>query len=321
MRANTKSNHPLQSFEWGQFRQKSGVKVIREKNYQITIHAIPHTSFNIGYFPKGEMPNKETVSELRRIGKENSCVFIQLEPNTITSLTRKSEIIKLGLAPAAHPLFTKYTFILDLTKSEEDLLKNMHSKTRYNIRVATKHGIEIIEDNSNEAFEQYLKLTKETTQRQGFFAHTENYHRLMWETLRQAQGKLSRDRLTAHLFLAKYKDEVLAAWILFVFKDTLYYPYGASSSKYRETMASNLMMWEVIKFGKKLGLKNFDMWGALGPNPDEKDSWYGFHKFKQGYGAQIVEFIGSYDLVINKPLYQLYKIADKLRWIFLRLAK
>ena len=84
-------------------------------------------------------------------------------------------------------------------------------------------------------------------------------------------------------------------------------------------MASNLMMWEVIKFGKKLGLKKFDMWGALEPNPDTNDPWYGFHKFKQGYGAEHIEFIGSYDLVINPLLYQIYKVTDKLRWFILKI--
>lgn len=193
----------------------------------------------------------------------------------------------------------------------------MHSKTRYNIKIAEKHGVKIVQDSSDEAFKEYLKLTRETTKRQGFFAHSEKYHKLMWETLKtNADGKLS-----AHLFLAKYKNEVLVAWILFIFKDTLYYPYGASSSKFRETMASNLMMWEAIKFGKKLGLKKFDMWGSLGPEPSVKDPWYGFHRFKEGYGPKLVEFVGSYDLVINKPIYKLYKIADKIRWTLLKFSR
>lgn len=86
-------------------------------------------------------------------------------------------------------------------------------------------------------------------------------------------------------------------------------------------MASNLIMWEAIKFGKKLNLKYFDMWGALNNPPDEKDPWYGFHKFKEGYGAIHTEFVGSYDLIINPLMYQLYKVADKVRWGLLRIKK
>ena len=344
-------NHPLQSFEWGQFREKTGIKVIRNDNFQLTIHKIPRTPWNIGYLPKGNLPDEKLIEELKNIGKENKCIFIQLEPN-VPALTsevadsprealakrgwtpRRWTLENLGLRHSFHPLFTKYTFVLDLTKSEDELLKGMHPKTRYNIKVAQKHGVKVLEDNSDKAFETYLKLTSETTKRQKFYAHTQNYHKLMWQELGiknqelRIKNKKNHDskfllhdsnRLTAHLLLAKYKNEVLVDWVLFTFKDTLYYPYGASSDQHRETMASNLIMWEAIKFGKKLGLKKFDMWGALGPNPDPNDPWYGFHRFKQGYGAELVEFIGSYDLIINPILYKMYKAGDKLRWFLLRL--
>ena len=324
------STHPLQSFEWGSFREKTGIRVTRINGVQMTVHRIPHTGFAIGYVPKGPLPTKTMISDLKKIGIQEKCIFIQLEPNVITSENVRLGIKNLGLVPASRPLFTKYTFILDLTKSEQELLSGMHSKTRYNIRVALKHGVQIVQDESEETFETYLKLTEETTKRQGFYAHTQKYHRLMWETLRNKKSKinsalqnqnLDTDKLTSHLFLAKLKDQVLAAWILFVYKDTLYYPYGSSSSLNREAMASNLMMWEAIKFGKKLGLKKFDMWGALSNNPDKNDSWYGFHRFKQGYGPEHVEFVGSFDLVINPILYAIYKILDKIRWAFLRIKR
>ena len=321
-------NHPLQTYEWGEFREQTGVKTIRRgsfdadkliSGFQLTIHKIPKTSFTIGYLPKGEEPTPEILDKLYKIGKQENCIFIQLEPNIIKSQTEyKIQNTKYKIQKSAHPLFTKFTFILDLTKSEEELLKAMHPKARYNIKVAQKHNVIVEEDNSDEAFEAYLKLTKETTNRQGFFAHTEKYHRQQWATL---SHKIEENQLSSHLFVAKYNGKILTAWILFVFKDTLYYPYGASSSENREVMSSNLVMWEAIKFGKKLGLKKFDMWGALGENPDKKDSWYGFHNFKQRYGPDHVEFVGSYDLVINPIMYQLYKGADKLRWFLLKIKK
>ncbi len=339
---NKYANHPLQAFEWGEFRKKTGIKVVRGlpagkagKDFQLTIHKIPHIPWTIGYLPKGNLPDEKLIEELKKIGKDNNCIFIQLEPNirkdtkilSEKDIKKKSPNILISqypnIRPSFHPLFTKYTFVLNLTKSEDELLEAMHPKTRYNIKVAQKHGVKIIEDNSDKAFEAYLKLTSETSKRQKFYAHTQGYHKLMWQALKIQNSKfriqnLDKNKLTAHLLVAKYKKETLVAWILFTFKDTLYYPYGASSDKHREAMASNLMMWETIKFGKKLGLKKFDMWGALGPNPDPKDPWYGFHRFKQGYGGELVEFVGSYDLVINPPLYNLYKVADKIRWAILR---
>jgi lipid II:glycine glycyltransferase (peptidoglycan interpeptide bridge formation enzyme) len=321
-------HHPLQSYEWGSFREKTHTKVIRKgffendklfSAFQLTIHKIPHTPFTIGYLPKGSVPDKTLLEELMRIGKQENCIFIQLEPNLEKNQSSDFNFSDFSLVPSFHPLFTKFTYILDLTTSEDQLLKNMHQKTRYNIRVAQKHGVEIIEDNSDKGFEHFWKLTEETTNRQNFFAHSKNYHKLQWETLNISKQK--NNDLTSHIFLAKYKDQVLTAWIVFVFQDMLYYPYGSSSSLYRETMSSNLMMWEVIRFGKSKGLKQFDMWGALSDTPDSKDPWYGFHRFKQGYGARHVEFIGSYDLIINPLLYQFYKVADKTRWALLKLRK
>ena len=359
------AHHPLQSLEWAEFRKKTGVKVVRGTNFQLTIHKIPNLSWTIGYLPKGPMPDKKMIEELEKIGKKEKCIFIQIEPNvraltseepsSVTSevaewTPRRWKSEKLYLKPSFHPLFTRYTFILDLTKSEQELLAGMHPKTRYNIKLAQRHGVKVVEDNSDKAFETYLKLLQETTKRQKFYAHDEKYHGLMWQTLRVKNSKLEYrnskqiqntndkkfksfehynldhskivsdlDRLTAHLLTAKYRGETLVAWVLFTFKDTLYYPYGASSSLHKETMASNLMMWEAINFGKKLGLKRFDMWGSLGPDPDKNDPWYGFHRFKQGYGGELIELLGSFDLVINPLLYHLYKIADKLRWSILKL--
>ncbi len=330
---NKATSHPLQSYEWGQFREKTNVKVIRRgifekeklvSGFQLTIHKIPRTNFTIGYLPKGTLPTKEIIDELRDIGKEERCIFIQLEPNVIKSINGSTtkdgnwNYAKLGLKEAAHPLFTKYTFILDLTKSEEDLLKDMHAKSRYNIKVAQKHGVQVTEDNSDKAFKAYWRLTEETTKRQKFYAHTKQYHKFQWETF---SHKMTTDALSSHIFTATYEGKVLTTLLFFVYHDTLYYPYGASSNDHRNVMHSNLAMWEGIRFGQKLGLKKFDMWGAMGPNADQKDPWFGFHNFKQKFGPDHIEFLGSYDLVINPLLYQSYKLADKLRWMILKLKK
>lgn len=290
--------HPLQSAAWGDFRKAMGIDVVCLQDWQLTFHSIPHTPWTIGYFPKGPKPTKDMIDKLLTLGREKNAIFIQLEPNVSD--------INVPLRLSHHPLFTKYTFVLDLTKSEDDLMASMHPKTRYNIRVAQKHGVVVKEDASSEAFAAYLQLTEETTSRQRFFAHNKKYHQTMWKTLRKAG--------IAHLFTASYKGEILSAWIVFVFEDTIYYPYGASSRNHREVMAPTLLLWEITKWAKKEGLKKFDLWGALGPNPDENDPWYGFHRFKQGFNPKLVEFIGSYDLVINTPLYTLYRIADTIRW-------
>jgi lipid II:glycine glycyltransferase (peptidoglycan interpeptide bridge formation enzyme) len=207
--------------------------------------------------------------------------------------------------------FYPHSFVIDLTLSEEELLSRLQSKTRYNIRLANRHGVTVSRETHDSGFEIYLKLLMSTTQRQGFYLHSETYHRQLWQQLKNTG--------TVDILLASYQGEVLAAFMLFKNKDRLFYPYGASLDKKREVMAPNLLMWEAIKYGQSLGLKSFDTWGCLGPEAKESENGFGFHRFKQGYGGQLVQFVGTYDLVINPQFYKVYNLIDKYRWKLLRL--
>src|SRR5579883_3192412 len=124
------ATHPLQSYEWGEFRKKTGITVVRRaffeegkytNAYQMTVHKIPHLPWAIGYIPKGEKPTLSLIEDLKIIGKKFNCIFIQLEPNTILSSIVKDDMKHLDLQLAAHPLFTHFTFQLNLKQSEEVL--------------------------------------------------------------------------------------------------------------------------------------------------------------------------------------------------------
>lgn len=306
------ANHPLQSWAWGEFRNAMGIDVVRTAQGQFTFHRIPHTPWTIGYFPKGPTPSQRAIAELRTIGRSKHAIFIQIEPNVLAN----SQFPVLNaplLIPSHRPLFTTYTYCMDLTKTEEELLAAMHPKTRYNIRVAKRHGVVVKEDNSPKAFAAYLRLNQETTARQGFFAHTNLYHTTMWRILHKAH--------IAHLFTATYKNTILSTWIIFSWKNTIYYPYGASSRDHKNVMAPTIMLWDIARWAKKKGYAVFDLWGCLGPDPNPKDPWIGFHRFKQGFHPKLVEFVGSYDLIIHPALYRIYTIVDHIRWFLLRIKR
>lgn len=292
--------HPLQTKEWAEFRKEWGNEIIETKYGIITAHKIPLIPYKIGIFEKGPVPTIKMLSDLKEIGLKNNLIFIKLEPNVEKDQTL-IDLLSQNTVPGK-TLFTPTTFWIDLAPSEDDILKSFSSKTRYNIRLAQKHGVEVKIDNSDETFEKYLELTSETNKRQGFYSHTPKYHKLMWKHLK---GKI------ANLLTATYKNEIISTWILFSSDDFLFYPYGASTDKYKEVMANNLMMWEAIKFGKRKGLKTFDLWG--------REEGKGFTKFKEGYNPKVVEFLGSWDLVINKPFYYIYRFSERIRWILLRL--
>lgn len=319
-------SHPLQSYAWGEFRQKTGVDVERVgifegqkmiSAFQVTFHPIPRVSYTAGYLPKGLMPDEAMLAAIRDIGKRHKALFVKLEPNVAASLNNPSAHASISQFLLSHdcvpgrPMFTKYTFILDLKPSEEELLANMRPKTRYNIGVAGKKGVTVVEDTTEAGLSDYLRLLSETTKRQKFYAHDQEYFRKMWEAL-SGSGMM-------HIFKAMYQGKALVVWIVFVFNNKLYYPYGASSRDNREVMASNLMMWEVIRYGKQEKCTSFDMWGSLGPDPNPKDPFFGFHKFKEGYGGTLTEYLGTYDYVIDYRYYKLFRVIENWRWKLLKL--
>lgn len=307
---NTVANHPLQTWEWGEARKEMGVEVIRvgefsetrlKAVYQLTLHKIPFTNWKTGYLPRSVFPSKDVLDFLDNYCQKNNIISIKLEPY-VEQLPRSARDERL--VKSTNSIFPEWTQIIDLTQSEEQLLKDMKPKTRYNLRLAEKKGVIVKEESNAHGFKIFLKLYFETTKRQNYYGHNEAYHRVVWNNLKKH---------ISHLIIAYYQNIPLAVYELFYFKDRLYYVYGGSSEEYRNLMAAQLIMWKTIKLGKELGAKYLDMWGSLGPDYGSAHPWAGFTRFKEGYGGKFVKLAGSYDLVVNKPLYELFNLAYQIR--------
>jgi len=201
--------------------------------------------------------------------------------------------------------FAKQTILLDISHNEKTLLMNMKSKTRYNIRYAKRKGIVVKEESNSQGLANFLKLQKQTASRQDFLIHRNQYYKELWKVL-APEGK-------AHILTAYYKEDSdpLSSFMLFTHKNTLYYPYGGTSSKHRDRQHSSRLMWESILFGKRKGCTLFDMWGAT---DNRNDPWWGFTRFKLGFGGTLVEFINSYDFVLNPAVYKTFNTAYNLFW-------
>jgi len=318
--------HPIQTWEWGDFQQTQGHKVYHLgafegetmiSGFTTSFHKIPRTNYSIGTVLRGPTLNQETIETVKKLAKDENAIFVKFEPDNIYKTYSKSGESKIvselpnykNLILSPKNAFYPHSYIIDLSISEDELLAEMHPKTRYNIRIANRYNVKTFEKTDDQGFEIYLKLIFDTTRRQGFYLHTEKYHQDLWKILKPT-GMI-------HLVFAQYQDIILASFMFFKIKDRFFYPYGGSVDTFKEVMAPTLLMWESIKLGKSLGSKSFDMWGSLGPNAKESEQGYGFHRFKQGYGGQLVEFVGTYDLVINQNLYKIYNYIDKIRWQFL----
>ena len=311
------AGHVMQSWQWGEFRTETGNRVIRiieeagsqTSVFTLTVHLIPRMKYSIGYMPKSAWPSENVLKFLYETAVRENIVFIKIEPD-IEKEKFTLKKTKLKIVKSNKDIFARSTFVIDLSKPEDELFRSLSQKTRYNVRLAQKNAVEIV---VNDDIKGFVKLQKITAKRNGFYLHPDNYYE-------KAYSLLNRQNM-AKIISAKYKGKLLTSWVIFRFNDTWYYPYGGSSLEHRNLMHSNLVAWEAIKLAKKEGGKYFDMWGALGKNPNEKDPWYGFHRFKAGYGGRLIEYPGAYDLVVNKKLYTLLTTLDQLRWLLLRLKK
>ncbi len=315
---NSVAPHPLQSWQWGEARKATGIEVVRLAQYNdskklkhvftLTLHKLPYTSYKIGYIPRSTFPTQELCDFLMH--NLHNTIFVKFEPDSPShqNLTPNT----YHLTPSPHPLFPQWTQVIDLTKSELDLLAGMKPKTRYNIRLAQKKGVVVKEMSDDQGFEIFSKLYFETCRRQRYHGHNPEYHKVVWNHLKDG---------VAHILISFLGNEPLAAYELFHFHNRLYYPYGGSSDKHRNVMAPNLLMWEAIKLGKNLGAKEFDLWGSQAPEQgeDNNESWSGFTRFKEGYGTTYIEKPISMDLVLNSTLYRLYNLTYQVRKTLLKL--
>lgn len=213
------------------------------------------------------------------------------------------------------------TTILDLTKSEEEILSSMKSKWRYNIRLASKKGVEVSRHFGNDsdfedAFEKFYRLFQETSERDGVSFHGKDYY----IDLLKRGAKSENENPLITLYLAKHEEDFLAGIItLFCGREAVYL-YGASGNVKRNLMPAYLLQWTAIQDAKKYGSPCYDFYG-MPPTGDENHPMHGLYLFKTGFGGQNTHRIGSYDFPLKKD-YSLYLTAEKLRaWWFRKVVK
>ena len=339
-----KQSQFLQSWEWGELQKSIGRKVWRlgiEKNgklvdaAQVIKHNLPFGKSYL-YAPRieGEQTPSHTTGqalvrfqgELEKIAKQENSIFLKIEPTNKFRIPN-SEFRILQTKPV-QPQTTLY---LNLTKSEKEILSSMHQKTRYNIRLAEKRGVTVKESNN---INDFLKLNRETTARDKFKSHPDEYYQKMFNVLGNYQLSIINYQCHLKLFTAYYKDKPITSNLIIFFNNTATYAHGASSNEHRNLMAPHLLQWETIKYAKSQGYKWYDFRGI---NPSDKNlsnlkarfanlaprktwfnpSWQGITRFKRGFmsdstGKEIT-YPGCYDLIFQPKWYNLYKIVKYLK--------
>jgi len=316
----------LQSWEWGEFQKSLGRKVWRpgvEHDGQLVASALViknnlPLSRSYLYCPRGPIFEsskfkvqssklsvwRQLLETIKKIAQKEKAIFWRFDwPNSDLPkfLGENKKLVKVpqDIQPRA-------TLILNLDQSEAEILVQMKAKTRYNIGLAKRKGVIARQSVDQKDIDPFLKLIAATSRRDHFQAHPEIYYQKMVDFF----GK----RGLLKIFLAEYKDKVLAANLAFFWGKTATYLHGASSNEFRNLMASHLLQWEQILEAKKQGLSEYDFWGILEKVQSSKckvQGWEGITRFKKGFGGKELSYAGTYDLILDNFWYKIYRLFKR----------
>jgi len=296
----------LQSFLWGEIVSQKGEEIRRvglEENEQllavVTLIKKPlRRGFFYWYVPRGPIffktdPTLEDFlfSAIKKL--DQRALFVRIEP-----LEKINQSSKFLICPTIN-LQPRKTLFLDLQKKPEKLLAEMHPKTRYNIRLAEKKGVKIIEGGLKDLSE-FWRLMTLTGQRDNFRLHSAAHYRNL---LTAGQGSI-------RLFFARYQQQNIATALVASWGNKVTYLHGASDNQFRNVMAPYLLQWTIIRQAQAAGHRYYDFFGI-----DQK-KWPGVTRFKLGFGGEVRRYAGTYDVVFRPISYRIYQIIRLVRRLF-----
>lgn len=323
------NTHPktsfLQSPEWAETKSFwiNEFIVIRDKDNKIKgtisvlIRKTPLFGHTIMYAGRGfvcDIDDKDTLEKmtnnLKQLAKKYKAFIFRMDPDIpadnkdflklITSLGYKE---KKNIKSVEDVIQPKYVMRLNLKDHTEDsLIQTFHSKTRYNIRLSIKKGVTVREGKTDEDFEIFHKIMKETGSRDDFYIRTSEYFKTICDCLGPNHAKI---------LIAEHEGTPIAVGMPILYGDKVWYLYGGSSNQYRNLMATYLIQWEMMKWGLENKCNIYDFRGITG-YWDENSPQYGVYKFKKGFNGYEVEFVNELYIVFNPFINTIWNISEKL---------
>lgn len=230
------------------------------------------------------------LAELKQLGESTKADFIRLQVLQITE-TELGEIFRKAMREAGfraaniHNIDAEKTLVLDINRSEDEILAGMRKQTRYYIRRAKKDGVEVSVSSDPEAVADFFRVHADTVSRQDFVSFSEDYYQ---KFLKLMPAKVIR---------AHYKGEVIAAAIVVFYGVKAFYSEGGSLTKYSKIPGSYAVQWRAIELAKEFGCASYNFWGGVLPHDAPPNyPWLGIDLFKRGFGGERVEYLHAQDL-------------------------
>ena len=312
----------LSSWNWGEFNKMMGNKIWRLGIFdggklvgtalisKITAKRGTFLLIQHGPVISGENKKNETIQilldELKKIGKEEGVSFIRMNPLWERNSENQNILKNLGFKEAPmHANAYEAAWKLDITPSEEEILKNMRKTTRYLIHQTLKNqGISVEKSERLDDLKIYQRLNEEVAKRQRFVPFS-------FEFIRNEFEVFSKDNQVLWFF-GKYKGEVTAAALVIFWSGSGFYHQAASAAKYAKFSIPYLLAWNAIKEAKRRRCVLFDFWGYVNPKENPKHPWAGPTLFKMGFGGRPYEYVKTQDLPLSNK-YWLTFLFEKIR--------
>lgn len=254
--------------------------------------------------PLGEF-SKDIFEDLAKTAEEERALFARIEPpadwkNEYIDLIKRKWAVK----PSPHRFTPEHTLILDIAKSEKEILVQMKPKGRYNVGIAKKRGVSVHQWEGDEAeFEKFYEILKKTASRDAFGVHPAFFYKKLLETF-------GKDQSILFLATEPVKKKIIAGIIVIFYQGTATYYYGASDHHYRNLMAPYLLQWEGILEAKRRGMTQYDFLG-IAPENVGNHSWAGVSEFKKKFGGRGITYPPAFDIVYRPFLYTFYKYRSR----------
>lgn len=108
------------------------------------------------------------------------------------------------------------------------------------------------------------------------------------------------------LFFKNQEAITIGGLLVIEENDSAYLIVEGYNKKYQDFNSNYFLNWELIKYLNKKGMKNYNMNGIVGEFKNS-NKYKGLNESKLGFNSVGVEYIGEFDLIINKTIYNIYK--------------
>ena len=309
----------LQSWDFYEFHKSRGREIVRkiaidDNNKILAAYAgvvetaKRGTHLAIAGGPILDWQDKKLVQaifdDIKKEGKNHHCVFVRVRPQLELSDKSLKLMQNLDFKKAPMYLSVEYAGILDLTKSEAEILANASQGFRRKLRKAEKAGITIEKSTDPKIVHEFYELEVKHAKRQGFVAFSEDF------LTKQFKAFAKNGEVT--MYTAKLNGETLAQNFMIFYGNEASYHYGVSSDLGTKYSAAPLLHLEAMRDARTRNIKRYNLWGIVGP--DEKNHrFYGVSEFKRSFGCEELKYTPAHDYIINKPKYLITKLTETLR--------